>query len=239
MAATSTPRSHLWRTGLGLLVLAAPFLIGVHAVMYVASESPPRPAAKAVTLPPPATAGALSLEEALARRRSVRTYPSRPLTLEQVSQVLWAAQGSTYRGERRTSPSAGALYPLELYLVVGAVDGLTPGVYHYRQGSHTLEKTLEGDLRRPLAAAAVNQTWVARARAVLVITAVHGRTAAKYGARAERYVAIEVGCAGENVYLQATALGLGTVMVGAFHDDRVHELLELPADRRPMALMPF
>jgi len=239
MAATQPSRSHRWRTCLGLLALAAPVLIGAHAAMPIVSDSPPRPAATTIILPAPATDGALSLEETLARRRSVRSFAAEPLTLEQLSQILWAAQGGTYRGERRTAPSAGALYPLELYLVVGAVDGLTSGVYHYRQESHALERTLEGDLRRSLAVAAVDQSWVARAPATLVITAVHRRTAIKYGTRAERYVAIEVGCAGENVYLQATALGLGTTMVGAFQDDRVHQLLDLPADHRPMVLMPL
>jgi len=239
MAATDPPRSHRWRTRLGFLALAAPVLTGAHAAMPIVSDTPPRPAATIITLPDPATDGALSLEETLARRRSVRSFAAAPLTLGQVSQLLWAAQGSTYRGERRTAPSAGALYPLELYLAVGSVQGLTPGLYHYRQGSHALQQTLEGDLRDSLAVAAVSQSWVARAPAILVITAVQRRTAAKYGSRAERYVAIEVGCAGENVYLQATSLGLGTTMVGAFDDERVHELLALPADHRPMALMPL
>jgi len=239
MAATHPSRSHRWRTRLGLLALAAPVLTGAHAAMPIVSDTPQRPAATIMTLPAPATAGALSLEETLTRRRSVRSFTAAPRTLGQVSQILWAAQGGTYRGERRTAPSAGALYPLELYLVAGAVDGLAAGVYHYRQRDHALEQTVTGDLRRSLAVAAVDQSWIARAPAVLVITAVHRRTAGKYGPRAERYVAIEVGCAGENVYLQATSLGLGTTMVGAFQDDRVHQLLDLPADHRPMVLMPL
>lgn len=242
MAATHPPPTHRWRTGLGLLALAALTLSGAHATMPIASITSgvsPRTALKVVTLPAPATDGASSVEEALARRRSIRSFSAAALALDHVSQILWAAQGSTYGGERRTAPSAGALYPLELYLVTGAVEGLAPGVYHYRQRSHALEQTLEGDLRGPLAVAAVNQSWIARAPAILVISAVHRRTVGKYGGRAERYVAIEVGCAGENVYLQATTLGLGTTMVGAFRDERVHEILDLPADDRPMALMPL
>lgn len=190
-----------------------------------------------IRLPPPRRDGALSVEEALRRRRSVRSYAEGPLTLAEVGQLLWAAQGVTGPDGKRTAPSAGALYPLEVFLVAGRVEELETGVYRYRPAGHELLRCAEGDRRRDLAGA-TRQGWIGTGPAILIVAAVYERTEVKYGARAERYVPIEAGAAGENVYLQATALGLGTVMVGAFDDRVVREVLTLRAEEEPLLLMP-
>lgn len=196
-------------------------------------------ASQRVPLPEPALDGTQAVERSLAERRSVRGFANANLSLADVSQILWAGQGITHRRGYRTAPSAGGLYPLELYVVAGAVDGLVPGVYRYRPERHELIRVASGDRRRRLAAAALDQRWVRRAPAVLAITAVYERTEAKYGSRGRRYVHVEVGHAAQNVYLQAGARGLGTVIVGAFRDAEVASVLELPADHRPLALMPL
>lgn len=191
-----------------------------------------------ILLPPIESKGELSIEEALERRRSVRDFGRDGLDLADISQLLWSAQGITGRRGLRTVPSAGALYPLEIYVVAGNVEGLSAGLYHYRPKKHELVPLANGDLRRPLASAALDQRWVSRAPAVLVIAAVYERTAKKYGQRAHRYVHMEVGFAAQNIYLQATARSLGTVMVGAFDDNAVQDVLGLPSDHKPLGLMP-
>ncbi len=180
----------------------------------------------------------MSVEEAIKKRRSVRDFSRDSLTLDDVAQLLWAAQGKSGRHGFRSAPSAGALYPLEIYLVAGHVDGLSPGVHRYRQERHDLVLLTSGDHRKRLAKAALDQGWVRRAPAVLVITGVYERTIGKYGQRGRRYVHMEVGHAAQNVYLQATVRGLGTVMVGAFDDKEVQEVLRLPMDHEPLGLMP-
>lgn len=185
-----------------------------------------------ITLPAPKTRGSMSLEEALAKRRSVREYAGRTLTWEEISQLLWAAQGVTSEQGFRTAPSAGALYPLEMYVV------LPQGVYHYTPATHTVTRTVAGDQRRPLGDAAVRQEAVYQAPAVFVIAAVYQRTAIKYGERAERYVKLEAGHAAQNVLLQATALGLGAVPIGAFYDEQVQSVLGLPQEHEPLYLIP-
>ena len=191
-----------------------------------------------VRLPEPSFEGKVPVERALALRRSVREFASEPLSLSAASQLLWAAQGVTEPGGGRTAPSAGALYPLEVYLVAGAVTDLPPGVYHYEPRRHRLVLSAKGDRRAGVAEAALDQDWVAEAPAILVLAAVQQRTARKYGARAARYVHIEVGHAAQNVYLQALALGLGTTVVGAYRDDPLADLLELPRQAKPLALLP-
>ncbi|SFN04051.1 SagB-type dehydrogenase domain-containing protein [Formivibrio citricus] len=191
-----------------------------------------------VRLPAPRLSGTVPLESVLQQRQSVREFRKARLTLAEVSQLLWAAQGITRTGGRRTAPSAGALYPLELYLVAGQVEGLAAGVYRYDPARHGLSSVQNGDARERLAKAAVGQSSVKKAPVVLAIAGVYARTAGKYGARAERYVWIEAGHAGQNVYLQAQTLGLGTVMVGAFDDRAVQGILGLPPDHVPLALMP-
>jgi SagB-type dehydrogenase family enzyme len=191
-----------------------------------------------ILLSEPVTAGDSSLEALLRQRRSLRDYSDAALRLADISQLLWAAQGITHPEGLRTAPSAGALYPLELYLVAGNVNGLAAGVYHYRAGGHRLTRMHGGDQRKPLAQAALAQTWVGDAAAVVVFTAVYDRTTRKYGQRGLRYVHMEIGHAAQNLFLQAEALGLATVVVGAFRDDEVAGLLQLPAGVQPLALMP-
>ena len=180
----------------------------------------------------------VSLEQTLLQRRSVRDYTGEPLILHEVSQLLWAAQGITDPRGLRTAPSAGALYPLEVYVVVGDVQSLSPGVYRYDPPKHKLVKVLDGDLRAKLADAALGQGCVKEGAINIVFTAVYERTTQKYGERGIRYVHMEVGHAAQNVYLQAVAFNLGTVVIGAFHDDQVREILSLPQQEQPLYIMP-
>jgi len=192
-----------------------------------------------IPLPQPRHDGDVSVEHALRARRSARAYRSDALTMADVSQVLWAAQGITDPEGLRTAPSAGALYPLEVYLVATNVGGLAQGVYKYAPDGHALIPTIQGERRTALAKAALSQECVSDAPAALVFAAVYARTAKKYGDRAERYAHIEVGHAAENVYLQAGAMRMGTVMVGAFDDKAVARALELPKNEAPLAIMPL
>jgi SagB-type dehydrogenase family enzyme len=189
-----------------------------------------------VKLPPPDTVGQVTVEQALWHRRSVRTFTDESLTVKQVGQLLWAAQGLNTGSKRRTAPSAGATYPMEVYLVAGKVKGLKPGVYHYGFDGHYLTLMKAGDHRAELADAALRQGAISTAPAVLVLAADFSRTARRYGERAPRYVYMEAGHVGENVHLQCEALGLGTVMIGAFQDDRVKKLLGI--EQEPLYIMP-
>jgi len=192
-----------------------------------------------LTLPQPRFNSETSVEQALLRRRSIRSYKDEPLTLAEVSQLLWAAQGITEPAKGfRTAPSAGALYPLELYLVVGDVKGVAKGVYKYNPEKHSLLRVVGGDLREELSKAALGQPWVRRGAVVLVFSAVYERTTRRYGDRGARYVHMEVGHAAQNVYLQAVSLGLGTVVVGAFDDEQVRKILGMPRDEQPLYIMP-
>lgn len=192
-----------------------------------------------VDLPAPEVKGAMSVEQALLQRRSVREFSVGPLELADIAQILWAAQGRTSAEGRRTTPSAGALMPLEIYLVAGKVKGLVPGVYHYLVESHMLRLIRTGDLRESIAAAAHAQTWIADAPVHLFIAADFQRMRGRYGSRAERYGYLEAGHAAQNVYLQCAARGLVTVFVGAFDDRKLQDLFALPAGQIPLGLMPF
>jgi SagB-type dehydrogenase family enzyme len=186
-----------------------------------------------IILPKPDLHGKLSLEAALAKRRSVREYRPDPLQDKEIGQLLWAAQGITDPTGRRTAPSAGALLALELYVVTHA------GMYQYEPQSHALVFHLDGDLRQKLSAAALDQECVLKAAAVFVITADYERLARKYGEeRSQRYAYMEAGHAAQNLLLQAVALGLAAVPAGAFTDDQVKEVLQLPADQQPLYLIP-
>ena len=188
-----------------------------------------------IKLPAPATDSSFSVERAINERMSIRSYKDTSLTLKEISQLLWASQGIVASG-RRASPSAGATYPLEIFLVAGKVEGLKPGLYKYINKEHSLELIKEGDLRTALSAAALGQDTLLKAPATLVVAAVFERTRARYGAKAERYVHMEAGHVGENIMLQATALGLGTVPVGAFVDSEVKKLLGIKEE--PLYLFP-
>jgi len=189
-----------------------------------------------VKLPKPDTVGSVTVEQAIWHRRSVRIYADESLTVKEVGQLLWAAQGLSSGLVRRTAPSAGATYPMELYLVAGRVKGVKPGLYRYTFDGHFLVRAKAGDLRAGLAEAALNQGAITSAPAVLVLAADYSRTARAYGTRAPRYVHMEAGHIGENVHLQCEALGLGTVMIGAFDDAGVKKVLGIRQD--PLYIMP-
>jgi SagB-type dehydrogenase family enzyme len=200
-----------------------------------------REAKKTIILPQPKIRGTVSLEKTIKMRRSRRSFLAKPLTLEQVSQLLWAAQGITdERTGFRASPSGGACYPLDLYLVVGknGVEGLEAGVYHYLVSNHSLEMHLRGDKRRVLALASLGQMFIAQAPISIITTAEYSRITRVYGQRGVRYAHIEVGHVGENIYLEAEALSLGTVAVGAFSDGMVSKVLSLPKEHEPLYIMP-
>ena len=191
-----------------------------------------------IALPEPSQDGDLSVEAALARRRSVRDYADEPLGLAEIGQLLWAAQGITDRCGFRTAPSAGALYPVELYVVVGESGALPAGVYRYSAAGHGLTLVAAGDVREGLARAALGQSWVLRAPLNLVFATVSERTTARYGHRGHQYVYIEIGHAAQNVYLQAVAMGSGTVAVGAFDENAVAAACALNDRERPVYIMP-
>ncbi|HUV02036.1 MAG TPA: SagB/ThcOx family dehydrogenase [Desulfobacteria bacterium] len=191
-----------------------------------------------ITLPNPRSESDTSVEAALAQRRSIRAYSGENLTIDEISQLLWAAQGITAPWGGRTAPSAGALYPLELYVVIGDVEGVDDGVYRYRPANHTLEKVRDGDVRAELADAALGQNCIRDAAIDIVFTAVYERTTGKYRERGVRYVQLEAGHAAQNVYLQAVALDLGTVTIGAFTDSEVTSIMNLQEQEDPLYIMP-
>jgi len=191
-----------------------------------------------INLPAPQHNSAVSIEKVLLNRRSVREFSNQGLELWHISQLAWAAQGVTGPDVYRTAPSAGALFPLELYVAAGNVDGLPPGVYHYDLRNHALRLLLEGDEREKLCGAALSQDSILRAPAVFILSAVYQRTTAKYGERGIRYVHIETGHAAQNVLLQAVALNLGAVVVGAFDDAKVKKILSWSKHEEPLYLLP-
>jgi SagB-type dehydrogenase family enzyme len=175
----------------------------------------------------------MSVEEALAQRRSIRSYdPNKQLHLQDIAQLFWAAQGVTRDWGARTAPSAGALYPLELYAATAS------GVHHYLPTGHRSRLTLHKDVREELWAAGLHQRALSQAPTTFVVAAVLERTSRKYGARAERYVQLEAGHAAENLLLQAVALGLGAVVIGAFYDQDVAAAMNLPSEEKPLYLIP-
>jgi SagB-type dehydrogenase family enzyme len=180
-----------------------------------------------------------SVELALRERRSVREFRREPITLAQLSQLLWAAQGITDSRGYRTAPSAGALYPLEIYVMVGNVKDLPVGLYKYQPDGHRLLRMASDDRRKQMKRAAMGQNWVSENAALFVFSSVDSRTTRKYGRRGIRYIHIEVGHAAQNVMLQARTLELGAAVVGAFDDNYVNEILDLPENERSLYLMPI
>ena len=194
-----------------------------------------------IYLPSPSQKNGMSLTEAIARRRSVRDFAPETISQSQLSQILWAAQGiADTWGGYRTVPSAGATYPLEVFIVCGGkgIEGIDDGIYYYDVAHHSLTLHHEGDARLELARAAQGEESIYQAPVNIVICALYERTTARYDARGERYVHMEVGHAGQNIYLQATALGLGTVAIGAFYDEKVREVLRLDKQYKPLYIMP-
>ncbi|MDP2916751.1 MAG: SagB/ThcOx family dehydrogenase [Dehalococcoidia bacterium] len=194
-----------------------------------------------IQLSPPNLKGGISLAEAVAGRRSVRKFRPGALSLSELSQLLWSAQGITEpRWGLKAVPSAGATYPLEVFVVCGqdSVEGVGAGVYHYEIDSHLLKLHHQGDLRAELAGVALGEEGIIQAPVSLVICAEYERTMDRYGERGQRYVHMEVGHAGQNIYLQATALGLDTFAIGAFYDEQVRTVLRLDKRYRPLYIMP-
>ena len=196
--------------------------------------------AEVLRLPAPAVKGAVSVEEALKSRRTVRRFAQRALDLKQVSQLLWATDGESEPRGLRTAPSAGATYPLEIYLVVGerGVRDLAPGVYRYLPQDHGLELHTKGEARPQVARASLHQVWMAEAPVMVVFAAQYRRCTNRYGQRGIMYTHMEVGHAAQNLFLQAEALGLGAGIVGAFEDRTMSQVLKLPADHEPLLIMP-
>jgi SagB-type dehydrogenase family enzyme len=197
----------------------------------------------ALRLPEPPAQGKLSVEEAIGRRRTAREFSAQPLTLSEVSALLWSGQGITDKKEnKRAAPSAGALYPLELLVAVksNGVKGLAAGLYQYQPPGHRLLPLSDQDLSKQIAAAALNQNWVAAAPVIVLVTGDYSRTAKKYGERARRYVHLEAGHAAENILLEAQSLGLAAGIVGAFDDAELgRNVLRLPASLSPLLLLPL
>ncbi|MGD9350889.1 MAG: SagB/ThcOx family dehydrogenase [Desulfobacterales bacterium] len=201
------------------------------------SMSPASPTQR-IVLPDPRTDGDISVEKALQTRRSVRSYKNDPLDLVEISQLVWSAQGITTERGFRTAPSAGALYPLELYVIAGRIENLPSAIYKYSPRQHALINVISGDKRTELSRAALRQGAIRKAPAVLLFCAVYERTTGKYGHRGIRYVHMEVGHAAQNVCLQAIALGLRTAVIGAFRDDAVKAIAQLPAGEQPLYFVP-
>ncbi len=213
------------------------------AVLFTAGAAltPAGPQAEesGMSLPEPELDGEVSLEAALAARRSVRSFVDATMSLETLSQLCWAGQGvSDQQRGFRTAPSAGALYPLELYVAAGNVGGIDAGIYRYLPEPHELKRELDGDLREELAGAALGQRWIAEAPVVFVVVGVPERLERRYGPRAERYTILEAGHVGQNIALQAVTRDLGTTMVGAFVDDEVARILDLKSGHQPLYVIP-
>lgn len=197
-----------------------------------------------IKLPRPAIQGKMSLEQAITARKSAREFRAAPLSLADTGQLLWAANGvlpadAVTGATRKVMPSAGGLYPLEVFIVTGnnTVENVPAGVYQYNSNAHSLKSVVTGDKRVLLAHAALGQTWLARAPAVVVIAAVFGRTTMKYGNRGVNYVFMEAGNSNQNLCLQAEALGLRTGTVGAFNDQQVSAAVQLPGDTAPLLVI--
>jgi SagB-type dehydrogenase family enzyme len=199
-----------------------------------------------ITLPKPAFSGKLSVEAAMSKKKSVRNFKPGKLTKAQISQLLWAAYGNseadaTTGATRKVIPSAGGLYPLEIFLLTGqdTVEGLPAGIYRYLPNENSLQLFSQGDSRNLMAHAALGQVFLAQAQAILVISAVFETTRARYRERGDRYVFMEAGNSNQNIYLQAEALGLSVATVGAFNDAQVSAVMKVPNNFTPLLLMPI
>jgi SagB-type dehydrogenase family enzyme len=194
-----------------------------------------------VDLPTPSYSGEKSLEEVIYSRKSVRDFSTEPLTIKEISQLLWAAGGKTVdgvSGATRSFPSAGGIYPLEIYLFTGEIDSIPAGVYRYIWEQHRIDRIISGDKRQELMQESRGQYSALSAPAIFVITAHYEKTISRYGERGEeRYVPIDMGACGQTIYLQAEALGLGTVILGSFTDEAVKKVLGVD-DETPLCIMP-
>jgi SagB-type dehydrogenase family enzyme len=194
-----------------------------------------------ISLPKPSSDGKVSLEKAIKERRTIRDFRERSLSPNHLSQLLWAAQGITEPTTgRRAAPSGGALYPLDIYILIGenGVEKMEAGVYHYLPKEHSVSMILKGDRRREIASASLSQMWMAKAPVLFIITAEYKRITGKYGERGVRYALIEVGHVAQNLFLQSEALGLGAGIVGAYNDPEVSKVADLPSKHEPLLIMP-
>ena len=191
-----------------------------------------------IKLPQPRYDGKVSVEQALLKRRSVRSYPSEPLSISEISQLLWSAQGLTGSSRYRTAPSAGALYPLEVYMAAGSVCGVDAGIYRYNPYGHEIVLAITGDKRPELCRAGLGQGSIRSAAAVLIFCAVFERVTGSYGKRGIQYVYMEVGHAIQNASLQTVSLGLGSVVIGAFNDNDVKQIVNLEPGEQPLLMLP-
>lgn len=234
-----------------LCAIALPALIiGCFQLSGTQTGTGPAQEGEAIRLPAPSHDSSTSVEQALSGRRSAREYRDEPLSLSDVSQLLWAAQGLSGTEGLRTAPSAGALYPLEIYVVAGNVRELRPGVYRYVPREHAIVLVADGDMRADLSRAALGQPSVKAAPVDLVIAGVYERATGKYNAPVHdkltgaeypagvKYVHMEAGHASQNVYLQCESLGLGTVAIGAFSEEEVRSIAGMPGEERPLYIMP-
>ncbi|MCK4651379.1 SagB/ThcOx family dehydrogenase [Candidatus Babeliales bacterium] len=188
----------------------------------------------------PSSTGNISIEKTIKKRRSIREFKNIPLSSLEISQLLWSAQGITNKKENfRATPSAGALYPLEIYIVCGNVQNLETGVYKYNPKKHELNSIQKGDKRNELFNACLQQKSIQKAPASIVICAIYDKTTKKYGARGKQYVHMEVGAASENIYLQAISLDIGTVFIGGFENDKVQKTINSKKEEIPLCVMPL
>lgn len=246
-------RNYVKYAGIGVAVGAAS---GAYFALKSQSTSPPSPSNKknsstfhdrVYLLPLPEFTSGVLIEEAIAWRRSIRDYKNEPIKIEHLSKILWASQGINEFGYGfRTVPSAGATYPLKVYSIIAnngvnidTTDYLPAGLYRYNIQDHSIELSKSGDFREELTKAALHQEWVRKAPVNIVINSVYERTTGRYGDRGHRYVHIEDGHAGENIYLMAAALGLGTVAIGAFDDEKVSEIIGAEQKESPLYIMPI
>jgi SagB-type dehydrogenase family enzyme len=214
------------------MILCSFFLLGLLGIKMGHASIP---------LPKPSLDGKVSVEKAIKERRTIRDFKDRPLPFTHLSQLLWAAQGITDLKEgKRAAPSAGALYPLDIYVIAGekGVKGMEAGVYHYLPKTHSVLPISKGDRRKEIASASLWQMWMAKAPVIFIITAEYKRITWKYGERGIRYSLIEVGHVGQNLFLQAEALGLGAGIVGAFNDLEVSKVAGFPSKHEPLLIMP-
>ena len=232
------------RKALGLFArwLVAFWSASSWSLRWAAAKDKPQFKEAAMKLRPPETDGTVSVERAIKQRRTIRSFTQETLNLNQFSQLLWSAQGITENGGfKRAAPSAGALYPMDVYAVVGrsSVEQIEAGVYHYEPNGHALSCITKKDVRDSVAKASLSQMWMAPAPLNIVISAEYNRITVKYKERGIRYAMIEAGHIAQNLFLQAEALGLKAAVVGAFHDNELIEILKIPRTHEPLLIMPI
>jgi len=194
---------------------------------------------KIITLPAPMIQSSTSIEKAIKERRSVRSYKNIPLSIEEISQLLWAGQGITDPiSKYRSYPSAGALYPLELYIVINKAKSIEKGFYKYDPNKHALIKITERNITDEITQAALNQEFIKESAIIFIYTAITSKTTSRYGERGLRYIYMEAGHAAQNIYLQSVSLKIGVVVIGAFKDQEIKKIMNLKEDEIPLYIIP-